>query len=222
MSDNDSIIFIDQIYESIRKDYTANTLTEDKLLETPIKQFYSWLEEAYQAGLAEPNAFSLATCDQDQQPNIRTVLLKAIQNEKLIFFSNYDSQKAKEIAVNNKVSVLFFWPNLERQVRIQATIEKTPIEISETYFESRPFVSRLGALVSRQSTRIESRQVIEDQMKELERKSLVKKVTRPDYWGGYQITPFYYEFWQGRRSRLHDRLVFELKDKNWETYRLSP
>lgn len=222
MTANDNIIFIDQIFESIRKDYTANTLTEDKLLETPMKQFYRWLEEAYDAGLPEPNAFSLATVNEKQQPNMRMVLLKAIQNEKLIFFSNYDSHKAREIAVNNKVSLLFFWPQLERQVRIQGTIEKTPVEISETYFESRPFVSRLGALVSQQSTRIESRQVIEDQMKELEVQSLVKKVTCPDYWGGYQITPFYYEFWQGRRSRLHDRLVFELKGKDWEIYRLSP
>ncbi len=222
MDQNKTIIFIDQLFESIRKDYTANTLTEDKLLANPMEQFYSWLEEAYDAGLPEPNAFSLATSDQGNQPNLRTVLLKAIQEDKLIFFSNYDSQKAKEIANNNKVSLLFFWPQLERQVRIQATIEKTPVEISETYFESRPFVSRLGALASKQSTKIESRQIIEDQMRELERKSLIKKVTRPDYWGGYQITPFYYEFWQGRRSRLHDRLVFELKDKNWETYRLSP
>lgn len=207
---------------AIRTDYIKSELHEEQVDQNPIAQFTTWFNEALHSEVMEPNAMTLATSTADGQPNARTVLLKHIDERGFVFFTNYLSQKGSEIAQNNKVSLLFFWPELERQVRIQGTAEKISFEESETYFHSRPRGSQLGALASHQSAKIESRAVIEKKLTELEAQYQDIEIPLSDFWGGYCVKPLQFEFWQGGSNRLHDRIVYKYDTPKWEIFRISP
>jgi len=206
----------------IRKEYIKASLHEENVAKNPIDQFSNWFTEAMQSKVIEPNAMTLATTSASGQANARIVLLKYADERGFVFFTNYTSKKGHEIAENNKIALLFFWPELERQVRILGTVEKTSYEESEEYFHSRPVGSQLGALTSHQSAKIESRIVIEENLDRLTAKFQNTEIPMPDYWGGYRLTPHYLEFWQGGANRLHDRIVYEKKDSSWDIYRVSP
>lgn len=209
--------------ENLRQDYSAATLTEKEVSREPIKQFDKWFNQAVEADIHEPNAMTLATATHDGRPSARIVLLKGFNNDGFMFYTNYLSRKGKEMAKNPLVSAVFFWGELERQVRIEGTIEKLSREQSEAYFRSRPKKSQLGALASAQSQEIEGRKELEAKMAALEIEYADKEAPKPSYWGGYIIKPRLVEFWQGRRSRLHDRLVYKkIDNKNWKIVRLAP
>jgi pyridoxamine 5'-phosphate oxidase len=212
-----------QELQNLRQDYSAATLTEKEVKQDPINQFDKWFNDAVKANVHEPNAMTLATATTNGHPSARIVLLKGFNKEGFMFYTNYLSRKGKEMAKNPLVSVVFFWPELERQVRIEGIIEKLSREQSEEYFHSRPKASQLGAVVSAQSQEIVGRKVLEEKMAELEKEYEDKEVPKPSYWGGYIIKPRLVEFWQGRRSRLHDRIVYKkIDNKNWKIVRLAP
>lgn len=204
---------------NFRKSYTKFRLNKDSINKNPFLQFDLWLKEAIEDGTFEANAFILSTVSKDNKPSSRVVLLKQIVEEGFIFFTNYNSKKGKELEFNNSASILFFWEKFERQVRIEGKIEKIPELMSEDYFKSRPLASQIGAVVSNQSEVIDNRNIIEERFKEL---SKLEKIEKPNHWGGYILIPSYFEFWQGRANRLHDRIIFELVDNIWNIKRLSP
>lgn len=206
----------------LRKEYLYSELLEDNVDKNPFKQFEKWFDDAVKAQIYEPNAFSLATSTLEGKPSVRVLLLKEITADGFIFFTNYESSKGKEIEKNNQVAMNFFWIQVQRQVRIQGTIEKISRENSEKYFKSRPISSQIGGIISAQSTVIESREVLEKKYNEYEELHLYEELSMPDNWGGYIVKPENFEFWQGRTSRLHDRLFFQKKDGEWFFVRLSP
>ncbi len=187
----------------------------------PLELFQIWFEEAVEASEKEANAFVLSTVNNELQASSRVVYLKEVVDEQFVFFTNYNSQKGKEIAENNKVSMLFFWPLLSRQIRVEGVCVKTSEAVSDDYFNSRPRGSQIGAWASHQSDVLESRSDLEDRVKEIG-ELYPNKIPRPAHWGGYQVNPIQIEFWQGRPSRLHDRLIFTLEDKKWKTQRRNP
>ena len=206
---------------NIRSDYTLKGLHESDLDANPLLQFSKWFEEALSSGLEEPNAMVLGTIHH-QFPTSRIVLLKDLDTG-FKFFTNYMSSKGRDIEKNPRVSLTFFWKELERQVRIEGIAEKTSEEESDEYFQTRPRGSQIGAWVSKQSSVIESREVLEKATQELEEKFAGVPVTRPEHWGGYRVIPQYVEFWQGRPSRLHDRLAYiKVNEDYWKIERLSP
>ena len=207
----------------LRKDYSLAGLTEKDLAKDPFRQFEKWFEEAQAAKVIEPNAMTLSTVDSRGHPSARIVLLKAIDGRGFVFFSNYESRKGRELAGNPRASLLFPWIALERQVIIEGPVTRVSREESETYFHSRPRASQLSAWVSQQSAIIPGRAVLEDSLKVLEKKYAGAEIPLPPNWGGYRVTPETIEFWQGRRSRLHDRLRFRReKDGSWSVERLAP
>lgn len=208
--------------QQLREDYSQSTLDENDVHADPIHQFNDWLNESIQSKLPEPNAMTLSTVDSDHKPHSRIVLLKGIEKGRFIFYTNYNSDKGKEIETNPYVSLCFFWKELERQVRIDGIVKKTSREDSEEYFKIRPTKSQIGALASDQSKEIESREVLEKRFEELTEKYLTGNVPIPAYWGGYTVHPISIEFWQGRRSRLHDRIKYFNENKNWIIKRLAP
>jgi len=207
-----------------RKSYDKNQLLEDSIPEDPINLFNKWFHEVEDfGGLDEVNAMSVATIGLDGFPKTRVVLLKKYTFEGFIFYTNYNSQKGKAIANNPNICLSFFWNTLERQVIIKGIAEKTPTNISDGYFESRPDGSKLGAIVSNQSEIITSRKELEDKLKKLEIDFQGKEIPRPDFWGGFLVKPIEVEFWQGRPNRLHDRIRYQLEpDFSWKIDRLSP
>lgn len=207
-----------------RKSYNKSALTEQSISDNPMELFQKWYYEVEAAdGLDETNAMSVSTLGLDGFPKSRMVLLKKYTFEGFIFYSNYQSEKGKAIEANPRVCLSFFWPNLERQVIIKGTAEKLAQNLSDGYFESRPEGSKLGAIVSDQSSVIESREVLENELKKLEEKYKGKEIERPDYWGGYLVRPVSIEFWQGRDNRLHDRIRYSLQaDFDWKIERLAP
>lgn len=207
-----------------RKSYNKSALTEQAISDNPMELFQKWYYEVEAAdGLDETNAMSVSTLGLDGFPKSRMVLLKKYTFEGFIFYSNYQSEKGKAIEANPRVCLSFFWSNLERQVIIKGKAEKIAKNLSDGYFESRPEGSKLGAIVSDQSSVIESREVLEIELKKLEEKYKGKEIERPDYWGGYLVRPVSIEFWQGRDNRLHDRIRYSLQaDYDWKIERLAP
>jgi pyridoxamine 5'-phosphate oxidase len=206
----------------LRKDYTLAGLAEKDLAKDPYRQFEKWFQEAEAAKLNEPNAMVVATTTRDGRPSARTMLLKAIDGRGFTFFSNYESRKGRELHENPRASLVFPWLPLERQVIVEGTVTKVPREESEAYFHSRPRASQLGAWASQQSSIISSRAVMEDSMKMLEAKYAGREVPLPPHWGGWRLVPESVEFWQGRRSRMHDRLRYRRDKDDWIIERLAP
>ncbi|MDH5475766.1 MAG: pyridoxamine 5'-phosphate oxidase [Cyclobacteriaceae bacterium] len=206
----------------IRNDYIKHILTVDSTADHPVTQFSTWFDEALKAKVEEVNAMTLSTINLDNRPTARIMLLKGIENEQFIFYTNYQSNKGKGIEKNPYVALTFFWPELERQVRIEGRVEKVAPEVSTTYFKSRPVGSQIGALASPQSAEIANRAILEERVKNLTKKYADKSIERPAQWGGYAVTPDRMEFWQGRASRLHDRVQYTLADNKWTKVRLAP
>jgi pyridoxamine 5'-phosphate oxidase len=207
---------------TIRRDYSQKLLDEDSALENPFEQFEVWLSEAIAANVFEPNAMVLATATGEGKPTSRIVLLRGFDAEGFTFFTNYDSRKGKEIEENPQASLLFFWAEIERQVRIDGTASKASREVSDSYFATRPRESQIGAWISPQSELIENRGVLEKKYAEAVRQWEAKVIQRPPNWGGFVVKPEIFEFWQGRESRLHDRLVYTKAETGWEIRRLAP
>ena len=209
---------------SYRKSYEKSELLEDSIPDNPMQLFQTWFYEVEQAdGLDEPNAMTVSTLGLDGFPKNRVVLLKKYNHEGFIFYTNYKSEKGKAIDANPKLCLSFFWPNLERQIIIKGSAEKIASNLSDGYFESRPDGSKLGAIVSYQSSVISSRNVLEQKLEALESEYKGKEIKRPDHWGGYIVKPVSMEFWQGRPNRLHDRIRYTLqKDFDWKIERLAP
>jgi pyridoxamine 5'-phosphate oxidase len=206
----------------LREEYRREALNRETLHTDPMEQFKAWFGQAQAAQLREPNAMILATVDADGQPFNRTVLLKKLDGRGLVFFTNFESRKARQMIANPKVSVLFLWLELERQVSINGTVEKISSAESLSYFATRPLGSRLGAWTSQQSSIIKSRSLLEAKLEEMKRKFADGKIPLPSFWGGYRIKPGSYEFWQGRRNRLHDRFLYCKVGDKWEIERLQP
>jgi len=206
----------------LREDYRKASLDEGDLRPDPLEQFRFWFEQAITAQLREPNAMILATCDGHGQPWTRTMLLKRLDDRGLVFFSNFESRKARHIAANPRVSVLFLWLELERQVSINGAAGRISTAESLAYFVTRPLGSRLGAWTSRQSSVITSRSLLEAKLAEMKRKFADGKVPLPSFWGGYRIIPESWEFWQGRPDRLHDRFLYSKSGDGWRAERLQP
>ena len=207
----------------IRKNYSQQTLSEDSVEQDAIRQFDKWWQEAVASGIDEVNAMTVATSSVDGLPSARIVLLKGFSDKGFIFFTNYNSYKGKQLADNPKACLVFFWKELERQVRITGIVEKVAGKDSDNYFHSRPAGSQLGAVASPQSEVIESREWLENRYRELEKNNNGATVERPAHWGGYLVKPVLVEFWQGRSSRLHDRLEYSLEENgSWKIQRLAP
>jgi pyridoxamine 5'-phosphate oxidase len=211
-----------QKLQKLREDYSKHSLDESDVNKNPFKQFERWMEEAVQAEVPEPNAMTLATVDANQKPHTRIVLLKGLEDGSFIFYTNYASDKGKELEQNPNASLCFLWLQLERQVRIDGTVEKISKKESAAYFKQRPYKSQLGALASNQSAEVPNREFLEKKFTDLEAKYPEGKVPMPESWGGYRVIPEAIEFWQGRRSRLHDRIKYQLIGNRWEIKRLSP
>jgi pyridoxamine 5'-phosphate oxidase len=210
------------IVADIRKDYMLKSLLETDVADNPFSQFSQWWDEAVLSEITEVNAMTLATSTSNGFPSARIVLLKGFSQNGFIFFTNYNSAKGKVLAENPRAALIFFWKELERQVRIEGDVSKISAEESDVYFNSRPEGSKIGAWASPQSERIESREVIEQRVTEFTTKFKEEPIQRPPHWGGYAVQPLKVEFWQGRRSRLHDRIQYTLIDDNWSIERLAP
>ena len=214
---------MDKNLHDYRKSYEKGSLTEDTVLENPLEQFAAWFVDAEKTPtVEEPNAMTLSTVDTQGVPKARVVLLKEFTQEGFVFYTNYTSGKAQAIAQNNKVCISFFWPSLERQIIITGMAVKISEEKSIAYFNKRPRESQLGAMVSDQSTTIDSREALEEKLLDLEKQYQTKPIVKPAHWGGYLIQPTSYEFWQGRSSRLHDRIKYTKINNSWNIGRLQP
>jgi pyridoxamine 5'-phosphate oxidase len=206
----------------LRKDYKLRSLSESDVQADPINQFQVWWHEAVQSEISEVNAMSLATASKEGLPSVRIVLIKGFSEEGFTFYTNYNSKKGQQLAENPNACLLFFWKELERQVKIEGVVEKLPIAESDAYFQSRPRESKLGAWASSQSSVIPGREVLEERLSEYADK-FPAEVPRPQGWGGYVLKPAIVEFWQGRPSRLHDRIQYSRNDEgSWMIQRLAP
>lgn len=212
-------------YQDKRQNYQQKALDDSLMKQDPFAIFQSWMDEAFEKEVLEPNAMTLATVDAQQQPHARMVLLKAFNKDGFIFYSNYESSKGKELTASNKASLSFYWAELERQIRIEGLVEKLPTEESDAYFQSRPQASQLSAYVSRQSQPVDSKLTLENLLESAQGKFGKNSVPRPANWGGYRLAPLFFEFWQGRPNRLHDRIKFTRSSYDptaWTGQRLFP
>ena len=205
----------------IRKQYIFSSMDEQNILQNPFDQFDLWLNEAINSKQLEPSAMVISTVDEYLRPHSRIVLLKELSVDGFVFYTNYEGHKAHQMEQNNQVSLLFFWPELERQVRIEGNVSKISEAISTAYFLSRPIESRIGAWASPQSQIIHSKDFLEQQFQYYKNK-FGDSVPKPPHWGGYLVKPISFEFWQGRPNRLHDRLLFSIEGEGWKLNRLAP
>ena len=207
---------------NLRKEYIKNTICDNELDNDPFVQFHVWFSEAVSRGVSEPNAMSLSTVSDIGRPSSRIVLLKSYEKSQFSFFTNYESRKGKQLSESSYAALLFFWHELEKQVRIEGLVERLSEHESEQYFHSRPYGSQIGALVSMQSSEILDRKQIEHNYQTLFEEYKGITVPKPTGWGGYALKPTLIEFWQGRANRLHDRIEYNLIDGAWQKRRLSP
>jgi pyridoxamine 5'-phosphate oxidase len=205
----------------LRRDYSMQELSESSVAADPFVQFGNWFDEYLNSRPLEPNAFVLSTADSDCRPSSRVVLLKGFDPRGFVFFTNYESKKALDLNANPNSALNFFWPELERQVRVSGVAVKTSVEESEAYFESRPIASRIGAWASRQSDVLPERKELEERVNETMAR-FDDQIPCPPFWGGYRVMPTSFEFWQGRPSRLHDRICYEKEGASWRVFRLYP
>jgi pyridoxamine 5'-phosphate oxidase len=208
--------------EDLRTEYASRALGQADVDADPLRQFRLWLDEALAVGVPEPHAMTLATATPDGRPSARTVLLRGLDERGFAFFTNYDSRKGRELEANPLAALVFYWTELERQVRVEGRVGRTSAAESDAYFRGRPVGSRLGAWASHQSEVIAGREVLEEQMAEFLRRYPGDDVPRPPHWGGYRLTPDVVEFWQGRPNRLHDRLRYRRDGAAWRLERLAP
>lgn len=207
----------------IRKDYQKASLNKNGVDPNPFRQFEKWFSEVLESKVEEPNAMALATVSKDGQPSARIVLLKGVDETGFYFYTNYESRKALELAENANAALVFFWKELERQVRIEGRAKKSSPDKSDAYFHSRPVKSQIGAWASPQSRIISARSFLEEEVKKVEERFKTMPVTRPPFWGGYVLQPEKIEFWQGRSNRLHDRLQYSfVPGEGWKIERLAP
>ncbi|WP_022964051.1 pyridoxamine 5'-phosphate oxidase [Halopseudomonas pelagia] len=206
----------------LRRDYTRDGLLETQAPEEPLSLFATWFEQAVEIETTEANAMMLATVDGAGQPHLRTLLLKGVDDRGFVFFTNYESAKGQQLQANPQAAITFWWHDLERQVRIEGAVERISDEESDAYYHSRPLGSRLGAWASPQSEVIASRDVLENNLEQLQQQYADQAPERPPHWGGFRLKPELIEFWQGRPSRLHDRLNYRLIDGSWRRERLAP
>lgn len=207
---------------AIREDYAKSSLSENEVLGNPIDQFKKWFSEAMVSEVTEPTAMVVSSASVDGKPSSRVVLMKDIKTDGISFFTNYNSRKGQEIVANPFVSVLFFWPELQRQVRMEAEVEKLAPEESDEYFSSRPRGSQIGAIASPQSAIINNREELEHRVAEVSAEVGEGEIQRPNFWGGFLLKPYRMEFWQGRSSRLHDRIVYKQEEGSWSINRIAP
>lgn len=206
----------------MRENYSKDALLEENLVENPFVFFENWFNNAVDAGIKEPNAMIVSTIS-DNKPHARVVLLKGVEQNGFVFYTNYGSHKGQQLAENPNACITFFWDLLERQVRIEGTIKKVSAETSDAYFSTRPRGSQIGAWVSEQSSVISDRNYLENKLTEFETKfEQIEVIPRPEHWGGYVLEPVSIEFWQGRQNRLHDRILYSKTENNWSFKRLSP
>lgn len=198
------------------------TLAEKDVSSEPSVQFKSWLTQAVEGNVREVQAMNLATVSNENKPSSRIVYLREFENNNYSFYTNYNSKKAKDFKDNSYAALTFFWPELERQVRIEGHIEKASAEQSDAYYNARPYDSKIGAWASNQSHELSSRAELEKRIEELKQKFTPETITRPDFWGGFVVKANYYEFWQGRKSRLHDRICYINKNNSWTILRIAP
>ena len=206
----------------LRKEYTRAGLAESDADPDPIEQFRRWFDDALAVGLREPNAMTLATATPDGRPSARVVLLKGFDERGFVFYTNYEGRKGEELEENPYCALVFYWAELERQVRVEGRVSRVPKRESDEYFGSRPRGSRLGAWASEQSRPVGGREVLEERLRALEAEYDAREVPRPPFWGGYRVEPEVIEFWQGRENRLHDRLVYRRSGGGWGRERLQP
>lgn len=208
--------------DSIRREYKLAVLNEESIEVHPVLQFEKWMKEALKAEVNEPTAMSVSTFGLDKFPQSRVVLLKGADKSGFYFFTNYNSNKGREIKKNAAVSLLFFWPELEREIRVSGFAEKVGKQLSDQYFKSRPYLSQVAALVSEQSIKIPSREYLEILFDHFKKNMKEDELKRPENWGGYLVKPVKIEFWQGRENRLHDRILYEKIHSEWKISRLAP
>ena len=206
----------------MRQEYAAGSLNETNMPQNPMEEFNVWLDFAINSGLTEPNAMTVATSTLDGKPSARVLLLKEVNDKGFVFFTNYLSRKGRELVVNPEVALVFDWHDIERQVRVEGRAEKLPEEDSEAYFNERPEDAKIGAWASPQSKIVKDREELEKHLEEIEEQFEGMPVHRPSHWGGYLIRPSVIEFWQGRPSRMHDRLVYYKTEEGWTMHRLAP
>lgn len=213
---------ISEHINKLRHDFSKMTLDESMVNADPVRQFSAWIHEAIEAKVNEPNAMTISTVDSENCPSSRIVLLRNYDEKGFVYYTNYNSRKSKDIEKNNAAALLFFWPELERQVRIEGKLSKQTAEESDQYFNSRPRESKLGAWTSPQSEIIPGRKSLEDEFAVIEKKFEGKEIPRPEWWGGFVLVPDRLEFWQGRPGRLHDRICYIKEKDHWKIVRLAP
>ena len=214
---------INEILKNIRTDYNLDVLDEISVAKDPIMQFALWMKMAVESGCDDPNAMNLATVSATGRPSSRIVLLRNFDDGGFVFFTNYHSQKGRDVEANPHAALNFFWPTLHKQIRIEGIIEKISESDSDEYFNTRPKESQLGSIASNQSNVLKDRVELEKKIENLTKEFSDKPITRPPHWGGYRVVPDKFEFWQGRPSRIHDRIQYELSgNKTWNISRLSP
>lgn len=213
---------LERYIEQLREDFISGSFSEKEAHENPFNQFHQWLQQAVDAKVTEVQAMNLTTVSNENKPSSRIVYLREFENNQFWFYTNYNSRKAQDLQHNPHASLAFFWSELERQIRIEGTITKATPEQSDAYFNSRPYESKIGAWASQQSHLLKSREDLEEKINQLQKQFTPETIKRPEHWGGFVLTANYYEFWQGRQSRLHDRISYELKNNKWNIARMFP